>query len=93
MLTFLFPSFLISQIHGVNAIYNNIQPYNHSLLLDFFSPRPSANQLPYPKKFHKVSTRDELDALLKDPEFQAGKVIQLIEIMMPRHDGESSLPS
>ncbi|KAL7409361.1 thiamine diphosphate-binding protein [Mrakia frigida] len=79
------------QIHGVNAIYNDIQPYNHSLLLDFLSPPPSANQLPYPKKFHKVSTRDELDALLKDPEFQAGKVIQLIEIMMPRHDAPRSL--
>ncbi|KAL7408983.1 pyruvate decarboxylase [Mrakia frigida] len=79
------------QIHGVTAVYNDIQPYNHSLLLDFLSPVPKKGETGTPRKYHKVSTRDELDALLKDPEFQAGKTIQLIEIMMPRNDAPRSL--
>ncbi|KAL7409369.1 pyruvate decarboxylase, partial [Mrakia frigida] len=81
------------QIHGITAKYNNIQPYNHSLLLDFLSPVSENDDAPpsTKRRYHRVSTRNQLDNLLKDPEFQAGNVIQLIEIMMPRNDAPRTL--
>lgn len=78
------------QIHGVNRVYNDIQPYNHELLLPFLSPVPKKGEAPK-HKYHRVSTRDELDALLKDEEFNKAGVIQLVEVHMPPHDAPRSL--
>jgi len=69
-------------IHGPEREYNNIQPYNHQLLLKAFSPPDGRN----PSRSHKVSTRTELEALLQDPEFNRRETIQLVEIIMPRGD-------
>jgi len=69
-------------IHGPEREYNNIQPYNHQLLLQAFSP-PDGR---IPTRSHKVSTRKELEALLEDPEFNKRETIQLIELIMPRGD-------
>jgi hypothetical protein len=73
----------------VNAKYNDIQPYNHSLLLDFLAGPPKEGQA---KKhaFHKVSTRAELEALLANKEFASANVCNLVEIMMPRGDAPVS---
>nr|AEN14643.1 pyruvate decarboxylase [Phaffia rhodozyma]AEN14644.1 pyruvate decarboxylase [Phaffia rhodozyma] len=78
------------QIHGVKAVYNDIQPYNHSLILDLFAGPPKEGQA-LKHKFHKVATRDELDALLNNKEFQSGNVLNLIEVMMPRDDAPRAL--
>ena len=78
------------QIHGVDRVYNNIQPYNHELLLPFLSPVPKKGEAPK-HKFHRVATRDELDALLNDETFNSAKVIQLVEIMMPEGDSPRAL--
>jgi pyruvate decarboxylase len=73
------------QIHGVTAKYNDIQPYDHSLLLDFLAG-PKKEGVSRKHKFHKVATRAELDALLNDEAFASADVCNLVEIMMPRGD-------
>jgi pyruvate decarboxylase len=78
------------QIHGVNREYNDIQPYDHSLILPMLSPKLKKGETPK-HKFHEVSTRDELDALLNDKEFNDAGVIQLVEIHMPQHDAPRAL--
>ena len=69
----------------VTAKYNDIQLYDHSLLLDFLAGRPKKGEK---KKhaFHRVETRAELDALLDDDAFAMPDVCRLIELVMPRDD-------
>ncbi|KAG9103099.1 Pyruvate decarboxylase 1 [Ceratobasidium sp. 370] len=69
-------------IHGPTRGYNNIQPYNHQLLLNLLS-NPDGSQ---PTKSYQVKTQDELDALLQDETFNKRECIQLIELVMPRDD-------
>ncbi|KAJ9093779.1 hypothetical protein QFC19_008222 [Naganishia cerealis] len=75
------------QIHGVKAKYNDIQMVDHQLLLPFFVGRKS--NLPHAS--YEVHTPQELDALLKDPEFNKPDRIRLIEVFMPRGDAPESL--
>ncbi|KDQ21760.1 hypothetical protein BOTBODRAFT_50327 [Botryobasidium botryosum FD-172 SS1] len=69
-------------IHGPTREYNNIQSYNHQLLLKALSPPDDS----LPTRSYKVSTRAELEELLEDPEFNKRETIQLIELIMPRDD-------
>ncbi|KAG9123719.1 hypothetical protein FRC07_014176 [Ceratobasidium sp. 392] len=69
-------------IHGPKRGYNDIQPYNHQLLLKLLS-KPDGSQ---PTKSYQVKTQNELDALLKDETFNKRECIQLIELIMPRDD-------
>ncbi|CAE6412945.1 unnamed protein product [Rhizoctonia solani] len=69
-------------IHGPTRKYNDIQPYNHQLLLQVLS-KPDGSQ---PTKSYKVQTQAELDALLTDETFNKRETIQLIELIMPRDD-------
>lgn len=96
-------------LHGPDRSYNDIQTYNHSLLLDAFSappghrdnsaapanaPRASSHARdaqPSQKRYHAVHTKDELDALLKDDEFNRADAIQLVEVFMMRGDAPRAL--
>ncbi|KAF8758973.1 hypothetical protein RHS01_02837 [Rhizoctonia solani] len=69
-------------IHGPTRGYNNIQPYNHQLLLQALS-NPDGSQ---PTKSYKVKSQTELNALLEDETFNKRETIQLIELIMPRDD-------
>ncbi|EPQ31630.1 uncharacterized protein PFL1_00963 [Pseudozyma flocculosa PF-1] len=89
------------QIHGPQRTYNDIAPYNHKLLLDFFSapedrtvpkdeshrkdPQPSA------KRYHAVHSKAELDELLKSDELDNVQAIHLIEVFMKRGDAPAAL--
>ncbi|CAE7068050.1 unnamed protein product [Rhizoctonia solani] len=69
-------------IHGPTRKYNDIQPYNHQLLLQLLS-KPDGSQ---PTKSYKVQSQAELDALLTDETFNKRETIQLVELIMPRDD-------
>ncbi len=89
------------QIHGEDESYNDVQPYNHSLLLDALRPppdwrRPSTRSHakdPVMSKtaYHAVHTKQELDALLTDEEFNKADKCTLIEIFVPRGDAPAVL--
>ncbi|GHJ87044.1 hypothetical protein NliqN6_3446 [Naganishia liquefaciens] len=74
------------QIHGVKAQYNNIQMIDHQMMLPFFVGKSNT-----PHASYAVHTPAELDALLKDAEFNVPDRIRLIEVFMPRGDAPASL--
>ncbi|TKY89645.1 hypothetical protein EX895_001430 [Sporisorium graminicola] len=87
------------QIHGPQRSYNDIPPYDHSLLLDFFgnnafhSDAQSHRKDPKPssKQYYRVASKSELDKLLRDDEFNKPHKIRLIEIVMQRGDAPRAL--
>ncbi|ODV98341.1 hypothetical protein PACTADRAFT_53720 [Pachysolen tannophilus NRRL Y-2460] len=70
-------------IHGMNAEYNAIQPWNHLDLLKFFNAKKSESI--------RVSTTGEVDQLFADPAFNKNDKIRLIEVMLPMQDAPINL--
>lgn len=70
-------------IHGVNATYNDIQPWNNLALLPLFNARNYET--------HRVSTTGEVDKLFSDPDFATNSKIRMVEVMLPRLDAPANL--
>ncbi|ODV92559.1 hypothetical protein CANCADRAFT_30685 [Tortispora caseinolytica NRRL Y-17796] len=70
-------------IHGPEAVYNDIQMWKYTSILDTFNAEKS--------RTYKISTAGELDALLKDEQFNSADVIQLVELVIPKLDAPSTL--
>ena len=87
------------QIHGPQRSYNDIAAYDHSLLLDFFgndkfaSSAESHENDPKTsrKQYYRVESKQQLDALLRDDEFNTPDRIRLIEVIMQRGDAPAAL--
>lgn len=74
------------RIHGPHADYNDIQPYDHQLLLPFLAG-PDRKRT----ESFRVTNQEELDNLLKDEKFNEPTHIRLIELVMPRDDAPEAL--
>jgi pyruvate decarboxylase len=70
-------------IHGMNATYNDIQPWNNLALLPLFNAKDY--------DAIRVSTTGEVDNLFNDPAFCKGSKIRMIEVMLPRMDAPINL--
>ncbi|KAI9636386.1 thiamine diphosphate-binding protein [Dioszegia hungarica] len=75
------------QIHGETAEYNDIQMYDHQVLLPFLAGK----KIKTPHQSYEVHTPSELSALLDDPDFQKPDRLRLIEVYMPRGDAPAAL--
>ncbi|WWC86880.1 uncharacterized protein L201_001759 [Kwoniella dendrophila CBS 6074] len=75
------------QIHGVTAKYNDIQLYDHQLLLPFLAGKSCKT----PYQSYAIKTPDELNKLLEDKEFNVPDRLRLIEVYMPRGDAPEGL--
>ncbi|WVQ87029.1 hypothetical protein IAS59_000749 [Cryptococcus gattii] len=75
------------QIHGWNAEYNDIQPYDHQLLLPFLAGKKTKT----PYQSFAIHTPQELSKLLDDEEFNKPDRLRLIEVFMPRGDAPAGL--
>ncbi|WVF69780.1 hypothetical protein IAT40_004559 [Kwoniella sp. CBS 6097] len=75
------------QIHGEKAEYNDIQLYDHQLLLPFLAGKKCKT----PYQSYAVSTPEELNKLLDDKEFNVPDRLRLIEVYMPRGDAPEGL--
>lgn len=72
-------------IHGMEAEYNDIVKWDYKELVKVFGGvEPHAKQ-------YAVHTRDELDALLRDQDFNDRKGMRFVEVYMPRDDAPKSL--
>lgn len=71
-------------IHGPYEDYNNIQPWKHQLMLEFFADKTQYEN-------HTVKTAKEFDTLLKDPEFNKPTKIRVIELMLDEFDAPEAL--
>ncbi|CQB89965.1 Indole-3-pyruvate decarboxylase [Chlamydia trachomatis] len=70
-------------IHGLNAKYNNIQPWNHSQILLLFNAKDSQSA--------KISTVGEADDLFRNKYFGVNSKIRLIELMFSSLDAPKAL--
>lgn len=70
-------------IHGPNAGYNQIQPWNHQLMLPYFGAEKYES--------YKVATVGELDKLFQDKNFSKNDTIRLVEVMLAEMDAPSNL--
>ncbi|KAF7196825.1 Pyruvate decarboxylase [Pseudocercospora fuligena] len=74
-------------IHGWDASYNDIPQWQYSKLPEVLTLPSSKHKV----RTWKISTRSELEGLLKDPNFADGKGLQLVEMHMPRGDAPKTL--
>lgn len=71
-------------IHGWDAVYNDIQPWDNRSLPTVFGAKDQY-------KGYKVQTRDELVQLFANQEFSNAPYLQLVEVHMPRDDAPAGL--
>ncbi|KAL2374571.1 pyruvate decarboxylase, variant 2 [Blastomyces gilchristii SLH14081] len=72
-------------IHGWDAVYNDIQPWKFSDLVPAFGAKPNTF------KTHSIKTEKELTALFADESFSSSKVLQLVELHIPKEDAPAAL--
>lgn len=70
-------------IHGENANYNDIQPWNHLQLLPLFNAKKHDSL--------RIKTTDELDDLFSNEEFSNPGKIRLVEVMLAKMDAPANL--
>lgn len=73
------------KIHGENAVYNDVQPWKYLKLLDLFNADPNQSAT------YQVRTKTEMSKLLNDKSFATGKKIEMVEVIMPKHDAPRAL--
>ena len=74
-------------VHGPNASYNDIPQWQYSKMAEILTTPGAGHRV----KSWKISSRSELEELLKDEAFAKGKGLQLVEMHMPRGDAPKTL--
>jgi pyruvate decarboxylase len=72
-------------IHGMDAVYNDIQNWNYKDLVPAFGAKPGHY------KTFEVKTKSELDSLLADKTFSSAPYLQFVELYMPKEDAPVAL--
>ncbi|EIN12769.1 pyruvate decarboxylase [Punctularia strigosozonata HHB-11173 SS5] len=73
-------------LHGKYRKYNDIVNWKWTKLLDTLGGEDGKTA-----KSYTVHNKQELNALLTNPEFAAASLPQLVEVMMPQHDAPRAL--
>ncbi|KAJ5916270.1 Pyruvate decarboxylase [Penicillium tannophilum] len=71
-------------IHGWDATYNDIQPWDHVNIPKVFGANDGY-------KGYRIKTRDELHKLFAEPSFNESDSLRLVELYMPRDDAPAAL--
>ena len=72
-------------IHGMEATYNDIQPWKYQALLPAFGAQEGSY------KTYTVKTKTDVLNLFQDPVFASTPYIQLVELFMPEFDAPKGL--
>jgi len=72
-------------IHGMEASYNDIQPWAHTSILQTFGAKEGTY------KNYQVKTKKEIHDLFMDEEFNSAKVLQFVEMFIPKEDAPRAL--
>lgn len=72
-------------IHGMDAVYNDIQEWKYKDLIPAFGAQPNKY------KTFQVKTRDELEDLFHDDKFASAPYLQFVELYMPKEDAPAAL--
>ncbi|KAF5022768.1 hypothetical protein F66182_5183 [Fusarium sp. NRRL 66182] len=71
-------------IHGMDAVYNDINNWKYKDLVSVFGGEKTC-------KTFQIKTKDELNELLTNKEFNAAECLQFVELYMPREDAPRAL--
>lgn len=71
-------------IHGPTRSYNDIDPWNYQLMLKFFNA-------PETSRSYQARTFEELSEVLDNPDFQASKQIQVLEVILDKYDAPKNM--
>lgn len=69
----------------MEAIYNDIQPWNHTEILRLFGGSPENSSS------YQVKTKSQVEDLFRDQTFSSAPKIQLVEVFMPWQDAPRAL--
>jgi pyruvate decarboxylase len=69
----------------MDAVYNDIQPWHFKELVQVFG----ANDGEY--KTYQVKTKEQINKLFEDKEFNAADVLQFVELYIPKKDAPRAL--
>lgn len=76
-------------IHGMDAHYNDVQPWRYLEAPSFFGA--DLNDPKYPIVLRQATTWGEMGALLKDPVVTSGQGLVMMEVMMGKSDAPEAL--
>ncbi|KAJ6780902.1 hypothetical protein PWT90_05562 [Aphanocladium album] len=71
-------------IHGMDAEYNDINPWKYTALVDAMGGSKTSAK-------HTVKTKSELEKLLTDSTFNSADHLQFVEVIMPKEDAPTAL--
>ncbi len=69
----------------MDAVYNDINPWKYKDIVNVFDGAAKK------AKTFQIKTKDELNALLTNEQFNATEVLQFVELYMPREDAPRAL--
>jgi len=72
-------------IHGMDAEYNDVQEWRYKDVLQTFGAKEGST------KAYQVKTKSEIEALLKDKEFNDAGKLQFVEVYMDKKDSPRAL--
>jgi len=72
-------------IHGMDAAYNDIQPWHFKDLVKVFGAKEGESRT------YQIKTKDQLHKLFEDKEFNAANVLQFVELYIPKEDAPRAL--
>ncbi|KAH8592241.1 thiamine diphosphate-binding protein [Bisporella sp. PMI_857] len=78
-------------IHGMEAAYNDIQPWKHTLIPELFNGELAKPKEAQPPKTHVLKTKSEVEKLFTNEGFNKGEQLQIIELHVPKEDAPRAL--
>jgi len=72
-------------IHGMDAVYNDIAPWSFKELVHVFGGVQKN------AKTFQVKTKDQVNELLEDKDFNAAECLQFVELYIPKLDAPRAL--
>ncbi len=72
-------------IHGMDAEYNDIQQWKFKDLVNVFGAAEGT------ARTYQIKTKDEVENLFHDKEFNSANVLQFVELYIPKKDAPRGL--
>jgi pyruvate decarboxylase len=72
-------------IHGMDAVYNDIAPWSFKELVHVFGGAQKN------AKTFQAKTKDQVNELLEDKDFNAAEYLQFVELYIPKLDAPRAL--
>ena len=72
-------------IHGMDATYNDIQPWHFKDLVNAFGAKQGESRT------YQIRTKEQTNELFEDKQFGSANVLQFVELYIPKKDAPRAL--